>query len=73
MKFDQSDKTETMVGFKTKFVGGEVRGNVTSAGKISSVYRKFINIFELEMQSTMDLVNPQAKVDFGVALSMRSM
>ena len=73
LKIDQADKTETMVGFKTKFIGGEVRGNITSTGKVSSVYRKFIQIFELELQSEMDLGNPKAKAAFGVALSMRQM
>ena len=72
-KFDQSDQTEAMVGFKTKFAGGEVRGNITSTGKVQSVYRKFIQIFELEMQSGMDLSKPQKNVDFGIALSMRQM
>ena len=41
-KIDQSDQTEAMVGFKSKFVGGEVRGNITSSGKVQSVYRKFV-------------------------------
>ena len=49
LKMDPSMNTETLLGFKTKFVGGEVRGNISSTGKVQSIYRKFINIFELEM------------------------
>eukprot|EP00354_Favella_ehrenbergii_P011467 CAMPEP_0170461884 /NCGR_PEP_ID=MMETSP0123-20130129/7613_1 /TAXON_ID=182087 /ORGANISM="Favella ehrenbergii, Strain Fehren 1" /LENGTH=83 /DNA_ID=CAMNT_0010726997 /DNA_START=792 /DNA_END=1043 /DNA_ORIENTATION=- len=57
-KIDQSDKTEALVGFKTKFVGGEVKGNISTAWKVQSVYRKFIGMFDLEMQSVMDLSKP---------------
>ena len=71
LKIDQSDKTEAMVGFKTKFVGGEVKGNMTSALKVQSVYRKYIGMFDLEMQSVMDLAKPTKNVDFGIGLSMR--
>ena len=69
-KLDNTDKTETMLGAKLKFDGGEIRGNVTTAGKVESIYRKFINIFELELQTKMDLTQ-NAKTEFGVALSMR--
>ena len=72
-KLDNHDKTEAMLGFKCKFAAGEIRGNITSAGKVESIYRKFINIFELELQTKMDMANPKSKVDFGVALSMRQM
>lgn len=41
-KIDQSDQTEAMFGCKTKFAGGEIRGNVTTSGKVQSVYRKFV-------------------------------
>ena len=34
IKFDPSNKTESMVGFKTKFATGEVRGNISTSGKI---------------------------------------
>ena len=47
-----------MVGFKTKFIGGEVKGNINTAGKVQSVYRKFIGMFDLELQSTMDFTKP---------------
>ena len=73
LKIDQSDQTEAMVGFKTRFVGGEVRGSINSAGKMQSIYRKFINIFELELQTTMDMNKKDAPIDFGVALSLRQM
>ena len=73
LKIDQSDETEAMVGFKTRFAGGEVRGNVNSKGKMQSIYRKFINIFELELQTSMDLSKTQNPIDFGVALSLRQM
>ena len=33
-KIDQNDKTETCLGYKTRFVGGEIRGNITSTGKV---------------------------------------
>ncbi len=42
LKVDNTDNTEATIGFKTKFVGGEVRGNITSSGKVQSIYRKFI-------------------------------
>ena len=71
LKVDNTDSTEALVGFKTKFAGGEVRGNITSTGKVQSVYKKFIQIFELEIQSGMDLSKPQKNADFGIALSMR--
>lgn len=71
LKVDQSDQTEALIGFKSKFVHGEVRGNVSSTGKVQSVYRRFIKIFELELQSTMDLKQREKPVQFGVALSMR--
>ena len=73
LKVDNADATEAMVGFKTKFAGGEVKGNISSSGKVQSVYRKFIELFEMEMSSNMDLKNPQKPVQFGVALSMRQM
>jgi len=73
LKVDPSDKSEACVGFKTKFVGGEIRGNISTSGKVQSIYKKFIQIFELEMQTSMDLSNPKSKVDFGVAMSMRQM
>ena len=72
-KIDNTDKTETTVGFKTKFAGGEIRGNVSTSGKVESIYRKFIQIFELELQTRMDMTSPNAKTEFGVALSMRQM
>lgn len=72
-KVDQADQTEALIGFKTKFVGGEVRGNISSTFKVQSIYRKFIQIFELELQSGMDLSKPQKACEFGVALSMRQM
>lgn len=72
-KIDNTDRSETLIGFKTKFAAGEVRGNISSSMKVESVYRKFINMFELEIQTKMDLANPAAKTEFGVALSMRQM
>ena len=42
LKVDNTDSTEALVGFKTKFAGGEVRGNITSTGKVQSIYKKFI-------------------------------
>ena len=72
-KIDQNDQTDATFGFKTRFAGGEVKGNISTAGKLQSVYRKFINIFEMEMQTTMDLKNDKKPVQFGVALSMRQM
>ena len=71
-KLDNTDKTETMVGAKVKFEGGEIRGNINTSGKVESIYRKFINIFELELQTKMDFMQ-NAKTEFGVALSMRQM
>jgi len=58
-KIGQSDTaTEAMVGFKTKFIGGEVKGNFSTTGKVQSVYRKFIGMFDLELQSQMDFTKP---------------
>ena len=42
IKIDQSDKTETSIGFKTKFVGGEIGGTINSSGVVESQYRKFV-------------------------------
>jgi len=47
-KVDQSDQTEALLGFKSKFVGGEVKGTIATSGKISSVYKKIIEMFDLE-------------------------
>jgi len=72
-KVDQTDKTEVLLGFKTKFIGGEVKGNIATTGKVQSVYRKFLGMFDMELQSGMDLFKPQEPCVFGVGLSMRQM
>ena len=54
-KVDNSDQTEAMMGAKARFVGGEVRGNISTSGKIQSIYKKYIQIFEMEMQTSMNL------------------
>lgn len=41
-KIDNTDRSETTLGFKTRFATGELRGNVTSSMKIESIYRRFI-------------------------------
>ena len=59
----QSDTaTAAMIGFKTKFVGGEVKGNVSTNGKVQSVYRKFVGMFDLELQSSMDFANMDKEI-----------
>ena len=70
-KIDQNDQTDATFGFKTKFGGGEVKGNVSTTGKIQSIYKKLVSMFEMEMQTTMDLKNEKKPVQFGVALSLR--
>jgi len=72
-KIDQTDKSSALIGFKTKFVGGEVKGTMSSDYKVQSVYRKFIGMFDIEMVTAMDLGKPQKAIDFGVGLSMRQM
>ena len=47
-----------MLGFKAKFNGGEVKGNLSSDYKVQSVYRKFIGMFDVEMVTAMDLGKP---------------
>ena len=70
----QSDAVSAgTIGFKTKFVGGEVKGNISTTGKVQSVYKKFVGMFDLELQSTMDFSNLDKEIQFGVGLSLRQM
>jgi len=73
LTFNQQNVSDALVGFKTRFVGGEVRGSVSTSGKVESIYRKFVSMFEMEMRSSFDLFRPAKPVEFGVALSLRGM
>lgn len=72
-KVDQNDQTEATLGFRAKFAAGEVRGSLSSTGKVTTVYRKFVQMLELEFQSSMNLANTAQPVTFGMGLSMRQM
>ena len=72
-KLDPRDASEAQFGFKTRIGSGEIRGNISTTGRVQSVYRKMIQLFELEMQSQMDLYKPDKNVEFGVSVSMRGM
>jgi hypothetical protein len=49
LKVANDDKTEALVGFKSRFAGGIVLGNISTSLKVQSVYTKYVEIFQLEI------------------------
>ena len=66
--------SDTLVGFRVKFMEGMVTGSITSSFKATSVYRHYIeNILMLSFQTSIDFQKPEKPATFGVSLSVGGM
>mmetsp|Transcript_37005 Transcript_37005/g.27355 ORF Transcript_37005/g.27355 Transcript_37005/m.27355 type:complete len:278 (+) Transcript_37005:237-1070(+) len=66
--------SDTLVGFRVKFMEGMVTGSLSSSLKATSVYRHYIeNILVLSFQSSIDFAKPDKPATFGVSLSVGAM
>jgi hypothetical protein len=66
--------SDTLFGFRVKFMEGIVTGTISSSFKATSVYRHYIeNILMLSFSSTIDFNKPEKPAMFGVSLSVGGM
>lgn len=70
LKFGQDNKSALNMGYRARFNEGMITGSITSAGKASTVYRKFIDMFEVTVNGSMDFAKPAQPVQFGLSFGL---
>ena len=73
IKSDNTNNTETTVGFRARFGGGSVTGCIGTNGKATSIYKHAVDLFELGFSTQMNFKRPEQPVSFGVTLNMMGM
>lgn len=66
-------KTDFLGGFRVKFLEGMITGTLSSSGKATSVYKRYIEMLEVTMTSQMDFSKPMQPVQFGLSLQLGGM
>ena len=69
-KADPTNKTDFLGGFRMKFMEGMVTGTLTTSGKATSVYKRFVEMFELTFTGQVDFSKPAQPVAFGLSVSL---
>ena len=64
--------SEMECGFKTRFPEWNVTGTISSAGKVTSVYKRTMEIFYVTVQGTVDLSDDKKPASFGLGLEVGS-
>lgn len=66
--------SDTVAGFRVRFLEGMVTGTFSSSMKATSVYKHFVeNLFMLQFSSQIDFQKPEKATTFGVSLSLGGM
>jgi hypothetical protein len=66
--------SDTLLGFRVKFMEGIITGTFSSSFKATSVYRRYVeNMLMLQFSSTIDFQKPEKPATFGVSLSIGAM
>ena len=66
--------SDTVLGFRAKFMEGVVTGTISSSFKATSTYKRFIeNMLQLQFVSSLDFKKPEKPVTFGISLSLGGM
>jgi hypothetical protein len=69
-KIAPDNRSDLVVGCRTKFQEGMVTSTISTSGKATSVYRKFVDQFEVTFTGSMDLSKPQQPAAFGLSLGL---
>lgn len=70
LKQAQDNKTSLLAGYRARFQEGMVTGTFASSGKVTTNYRKFVDMFEITVNGSVDLSKPQQPATFGVSLGL---
>ena len=65
---NEKNKTETVMGFRSRFASGNITGSISSTGRATSVFKHYMDMFEISLTSTMDFSKPQQPVTFGMGV-----
>ena len=66
--------SDTLFGFRVKFMEGMITGTISSSFKATSVYRHFIeNILMISFTTVIDFNKPDKPAQFGVSMSVGGM
>ena len=66
--------SDTVAGFRVRFMEGIITGSFSSSLKATSVYRRTIeNLLMLQFSSQIDFQKPEKPTTFGVSLSLGGM
>lgn len=69
-----SGQSDSIVGFRVKFMEGMLTGTLTTSGKASAVYKHYIeSVLCLTFGSQLDFQRPEKPATFGISLSMGAM
>lgn len=58
LKAGPDGKTDMLGGFRARFQEGLVTGSIASSGKATSVYKRFVEMFEVTLTTQMDFSKP---------------
>jgi len=70
LKAGPDSKTDFLAGFRAKFLEGMITGTLTSSGKATSVYKRFIEMLEVTLTGQMDFSKPMQPVQFGLSVQL---
>lgn len=74
MKGSLEGFSDTLLGFRVKFMEGMLTGTFSSSFKATSVYKHFVeNLLMLQFSSQIDFQKPDKPATFGVSLSFGGM
>ncbi len=73
LKLAPNNSTDLSVGCRTKFAEAMITSQISTSGKASTVYRKFIDSFELSFTAAMDITKPNQPATFGMTFGLGGM
>lgn len=73
LKAGPDGKTDFLSGFRAKFMEGMITGTLSSSGKATSVYKRYIEMLELTLTGQQDFTKPMQPVMFGLSLQVGGM
>lgn len=66
--------SDTLLGFRVKFLEGVITGTFSSSFKATSTYRRVVeNLIMLQFSSQIDFQKPEKPAVFGVSVSFGGM
>lgn len=66
--------SDTILGFKVKFLEGHVTGTFSTSFKATSTYRRMVeNLLQLQFTSSIDFQKPEKPAVFGLGISLGGM